>query len=153
MATGDAALADIGSDGTVPGVRVVEHPADAAIEVEAASLDACLARAAAGMFALMFAPPASPSAERTLDLSVEADEPEGLLVAWLQELLYRSELDSLCFRRFEVRTVGRRLRGRALGVPLADVEAVGPMVKAVTYHGLRLGRERGRWRARVLLDV
>ncbi len=148
------ASAEITPGRTIEGVRFLEHTADAGIEVEAESLDACLARAAAGLFALMFVPPPAPAPEQVEEVSAEAESPEELLVVWLQELLYRSEVGSLCFCRFEVETDGLRLRGRVVGVPIgAGVEPVGPMVKAVTRHDLRLHRAGERWRAHVLVDV
>jgi len=146
--------AEIAVDAEVKGVRLLDHTADSGIEVAGDSLDECLARAAAGMFAHMWARPTTPAPERVVGVDLEADRPDELLVAWLQELLYRSEVDGVCFYRFEVESDGRRLSGRAIGVPLGpDVEPVGPSVKAVTRHGLEVRRAGERWRGRILFDV
>ena len=76
------------------------------------------------------------------------------MVAWLQELLYRSEVEDVFFVWFEVETDGRRLNGRAAGVPITpELEPAGPGVKAVTRHGLRVDRVDESWRARVIVDV
>ena len=140
----------------VEGVSFLDHTADAGIEVEAPSLDACLARAAAGLFEMMFVPPAKLDRRsvRTVEVGLEAASPEELMVAWLQELLYRSEVEDVFFVSFEVETDGRRLNGRAAGVPITpELEPAGPGVKAVTRHGLRVDRVDESWRARVIVDV
>jgi len=137
-----------------PGVSSLEHTADTGLEVRGASLAECLARAAAGLFSLMFAVPAPAAARRRLRVQLEAESPEGLMVAWLEELLYRSEVGGVVFTEFEVQASSRRLRADVRGVPLApEIESAGPAVKGVTWHALRVERRRDGWRARVILDV
>src|SRR5262249_59978093 len=105
---------ELSQAGTVEGVSPVDHTADAGFEIEAPCLGACLARAAAGLFAMMFVPPdgIDPKLERTVEVELDADSPEELMVSWLQELLYRSEVEDLFFLRFDVETDGLRLNGR-----------------------------------------
>jgi SHS2 domain-containing protein len=147
------ARAELGPGRHIEGVRFLEHTADIGIEAEAESMAGCLARAAAGLFGLMFIPPAYVERDRRAEMELEAASAEELLVGWLQELLYRSEVEGTCFLRFEVETDGRSLRGRAWGIPIGDAEPAGPAVKGVTRHALALSERRGRWRARVLVDV
>jgi len=150
------ARVELSRAGSVEGVSLIDHTADAGFEVEAPCLDACFARAAAGMFAMMFDPPNGMDrrSQRAVEVELDADCPEELMVSWLQELLYRSEVDDLFFLRFDVETDGLRLNGRADGVPITSgLEPAGPGVKAVTRHGLRVERAGEGWRARVILDV
>ena len=101
--------------------------------------------------------------EHTADVGIRAtgDSPEevfdqaGLLVSWLDELLYLHESRDVVFGGFDV----RRVEDSELeaGVRLAprgnrDLEGVG--VKAATYHRVRLEREPNRgWVADVYVDV
>lgn len=150
------ARVELSQAGSVEGVSLLDHTADAGFEVEAPCLDACLARAAAGLFAMMFVPPGRMDrrSQRTVEVELEADSPEDLMVSWLQELLYRSEVEDVFFLRFDVETDGLRLNGRAAGVPITPgLEPAGPGVKAVTRHGLRVERVGEGWRARVIFDV
>jgi len=150
------AQVELSRSGSVEGVGFLDHTADAGIEVEAPSLDMCLARAAAGLFAMMFVPPdkLDRSSLRMVEVGLKAANPEELMVSWLQELLYRSEVEDVFFLWFEVETDGRRLNGRAAGVPITpQLEPAGPGVKAVTRHGLRVERVDESWRARVIVDV
>lgn len=82
---------------------------------------------------------------------VEAPDDAALLVAWLNELIGRSEIERAAFRdvrnlRISSGRLDAEIRGRAVpGFRLA--------VKAATLHGVRLTRDQERWRGEVLLDV
>ena len=150
------ARVELSRAGSVEGVSFLDHTADAGVEVEAPSLDMCLARAAAGLFAMMFVPPdrLERSSLQTVEVGLKAANRDELMVSWLQELLYRSEVEDVFFLCFEVETDGKRLNGRAAGVPITpELEPAGPGVKAVTRHGLRVDRSSQGWRARVIFDV
>ncbi|HEV2033804.1 MAG TPA: archease [Candidatus Dormibacteraeota bacterium] len=135
------------------GVRFLEHTADTAIEVRSRSLGGCVARAAAGMFACITAPATETAALKSVEVDVSADGPEELMVAWLEELLYHSEVKGLALHEFAVAHVSKsRVRGSARG-PKFGRGAVGPGVKAVTRHGLVVRRIGGYWQARVIFDV
>lgn len=142
-----------------PGVREIEHTADLGIEVEAASLAELFRRAAAGTMALVreeVGPdePAAPSQRAAGERLVwlEAEDTGGLLVRWLRELLYLQEVEGFVYRdaTFE-RLEASRLRARVRGE--ADPSPPVRELKAVTYHGLEVRREDGRWRARVIFDI
>ena len=133
------------------GVRFLEHTADAAIEVRSRSLGGCFARAAAGMFACFTAPATETAARQSVEVDVTADGPEELMVAWLEELLYQSEVKRLALHEFAVAQVSRsRVKGSARGPKFGrGAVAVGPGVKGVTRHGLEVRRIGAYWQARV----
>lgn len=80
----------------------------------------------------------------------QAEDGDALLAEWLSELVFLAEtddfvperIDELVLRETSLRAV---VRGRH-GHPV-------PLVKAVTYHGLEVGKEADGWRARIVLDV
>jgi len=88
-------------------------------------------------------------------VKVEAEDVEGLLTAWLLELLFITEVEGLVFRRFDVREASSvRLAAVAYGEPLdRERHPKGAVVKAVTRHGLEVKPFEGRFRVRVILDV
>ena len=151
----------MGSTAAIPatrapaGVRYVEHTADTAIEVRAPTLEACFARAAAAMFAVVLRPPANTAPVESVDLDVRAGGVADLLVAWLEELLYLSEVKGLALLSFTVVRVSRgRVRGSARGSKFGrDALVSGPAVKGVSRHALSVKREGGSWHARVIFDV
>ncbi|MGQ9636037.1 MAG: archease, partial [Bryobacteraceae bacterium] len=83
------------------------------------------------------------------------DDVEGLLTAWLLELLFITEVEGLGFRRFEVQEASpTRLVAIAHGEPLdAERHPKGAVVKAVTRHGLEVRPTEDGHRVRVVLDI
>jgi SHS2 domain-containing protein len=137
------------------GVTFFEHTADTGIEVRAPTLSGCFARAAAGMFACFTAPRGRDSPHGAVEVDLAADGLEELMVAWLEELLYHSEVKGLAFHEFSVAAVSEmHMHGSARGVRFGrNAETTGPAVKAVTRHGLEVVHRDGYWRARVIFDV
>ncbi len=137
-----------------PPFEFFDHTADVGMIARGATLGEAFANAAKGMFALMV------DLERVAEreerrVEVTADDAEGLLVNWLAELLYISEVDGLVFRRFDIEEAGEtRLAARAFGEAL-DLERHNPqlMIKAVTRHMLEVAHEDAGWRVRVVLDI
>jgi SHS2 domain-containing protein len=137
-----------------PPFEFFDHTADVGLIARGATLGEAFANAAKGMFALMV------DLERVAEreerhVEVEADDAEGLLVNWLAELLYISEVDGLVFRRFDIEEAGEtRLAARAFGEPL-DLARHNPqlMIKAVTRHQLAVARDDAGCRVRVILDI
>lgn len=137
-----------------PPFETFDHTADVGIIARGAGLAEAFANAARAMFSLMVdLDRVEPREERRIE--VEAEDVEGLLVNWLAELLYVSEVDNLVFNRFDVEDVSdNRIVARAFGEPL-DLERHNPklMIKAVTRHLLEVAPENGGWRVRVILDI
>lgn len=127
-----------------------DHTADWALVARGRDLDELLVNAAQGMMDLMGLQPGDgPSSTRSLRL--EALDPEGLLVAWLEELLYGVETRGVAYTRFDVHSRdGRQLEGTVEEVPASTVQR---LIKAVTYHGLRIEKTPHGFQATVVFDV
>jgi SHS2 domain-containing protein len=91
---------------------------------------------------------AQPRLQRTVGL--EAGDPESLLVAFLSELLYLGESDSLAFDRFAIQVAGSRLDAQAYGAPIAGQEKE---IKAVTYHNLEIKQGERGLEVEIVFDV
>ena len=94
----------------------------------------------------------------TQAVTVEAGSVETLLVDWLNELVYRFEVQNMLFSDASV-TVEERGGRWGLGATVAG-ELFDPsrhpsrvLVKGATYHGLEVAGEPGAWRARIVLDI
>lgn len=134
--------------------RVLSHTADTGVEATAGSLPELIHELAEGTFSLIASP--RPSDARTwLELRVESPSVEDLVVDILSELLYAAEVNDVVFCAFSVAVdlAANSVTVRAGGVPSGAVEAVGPAVKAVTYHDLVVEERDGGWYGRVYLDV
>jgi SHS2 domain-containing protein len=139
---------------STPFYTVIDHTADVGIEVEAASREAVFVNCGRAMFDLMFGL-GSVGGDVTKPLSVEAENPTELLVAWLNELLYFSAVERILFSGFtDVRLGEQRFRAVGCGEHFdpgkhrCDLE-----IKAATYHDVSLAFADGRWKARVIFDV
>jgi SHS2 domain-containing protein len=136
------------------GYRVLSHTADTGIEAHAESLGSLITVLSLGMFELMA--PCQPSKDlRWVTFEVDAPTVEDLVVDALSELLYHSEAEDIvfCEVRVDVDSDALVAKVEAGGVPVHAVEAIGPPVKAITYHDLIVEPTGQGWRGRVYFDV
>jgi SHS2 domain-containing protein len=129
------------------------HTADWALRVWAPDLAGLFAEAARGMNALTGAEPVpGPAAARTFE-SAGAD-PEGLLVAFLSELVYAAEQERLLFGSFQVQLsegpAGWRLK---VAMEARPMRSVSKTIKAVTYHNLDILQSPRGWEVEIVFDV
>jgi SHS2 domain-containing protein len=134
--------------------RVLPHTADTGVEAVADSLAALISELAGAMFGLI-AEAECESVEKWIEIQVESPTVEDLAVDTLSALLYHSEVEDLFLCAFEVNEApdAFALTIRAGGVPMGRVEAIGPPIKAVTYHNLVVEARDHGWYARVFFDV
>ena len=137
-----------------PGFESFEVTADVGIMAWGDSLEELFASAARGMFALMIESHTALPARAIPVEACGADLP-SLLVAWLNELLYRCEVEEWAPADVRVLEVeGGRVHGELLGEPVDPARhRFKTIVKAATYHLLECRRDGDRWRARVVFDV
>jgi SHS2 domain-containing protein len=136
------------------GFETFEVTADVGIMAWGDTLEELFASAARGMLTLMITPGTARPAESLFVEARGADLP-SLLVAWLNELLYRCEVEEWAPADVRVHEVADgRARGELLGEPAAtDGHQFKAVVKAATYHLLECRKDGRRWRARVVFDV
>jgi SHS2 domain-containing protein len=130
------------------------HTADWRIRVWGATLPELFAHAAAAMAELQGAPMAvTPTLAR--DLSCQAIDLETLLVAWLNELLYWSEVEDALYTRFAVHLIATGDEEPFLQAHVAGLPGRGPLahIKAVTFHELSLEKTPTGWEARITFDT
>ncbi len=134
-----------GSEGSEP----VDHTADVALRVRARSLEGLFREAALGLGRLLTDTSRVRTTERAA-LEIKGIDLEELLVAWLNEILYRSESGAMLFAKFEGLRIEKRddcYRLEVVGIGErrdASRHAPGTAVKAATYHGLELDPESER---------
>jgi SHS2 domain-containing protein len=136
---------------------VVEHTADVGIEVRAATLEALFVDAAAG-FCDAITEAARLGADEERAFQLEAAGLDLLLVAWLDELLFRFDTTGVLYPRGEASVEGNgeswSLRAHVRGERFdAARHPLKVQVKAITYHGLEVARDAQGWRARVIFDI
>ncbi len=131
----------------------IEHTADVGIVARGSSPEELFENAAAGMMHFLIDPGAGVAREQR-EVIVEADDLEGLLVAWLNELLVLLNADGFLPVQWTVRELTeRRVRAEVAGEPVdANRHKFRLDVKAATYHQLQI-RKNSEWQAQVIFDV
>ena len=129
----------------------LDHTADVGIRAYGASLEELFENAALGMFSLIVdLESVKPRGE--VEVRVTAEDLEGLMVNWLQELLFLHETQHLVFCEFGVSIekldLTGRVRGEAIDKRRHDLKL---SVKAVTYHRLKVDPSKGV--AEVIFDI
>lgn len=109
---------------------------------------------AAGMFSIMV-DMRGVRATTPFTVSVEGGDEAELLAAWLEELLFISDVQGVFLKRFEIDTLsGGRLAATAYGEPVDPSRHVlKTPVKAVTYHRIKVEFSPGGVSTAVVYDI
>ncbi|MEJ2199948.1 MAG: archease [Desulfuromonadaceae bacterium] len=136
------------------GYRLLAHTADMGIEATGASPQEVFVAAARGLQAMMFSR-APIAAVREVPVTVHGTDQAELLVAWLGEILYLFEVQQLAPSDYIIDDIRHdTLNGRVMGEAFdPDRHPIEREVKAITYHQVRVWKEKSGWRARVYVDL
>ena len=133
----------------------IEHTADLGFEVWGADPATLFVEATRALAEICYGRAAvRPRDSRPLEL--RGHSREELLVGWLQEVYWLLESERWLTADAEVTAcTRRRVAGRLFGEAYDEARhLLHTEIKAVTYHGLRVGRGGdGLWRAVVVVDV
>lgn len=140
-------------DPAVSGHRLAPHTADCIVEAWGPDRVTCMAEAMRAMVEV-FAQPTGESAGHPVELSARGDTDSELLVSLLEEVIYSVDALAAIPIAFDLREVGPdEISGSMSVVAPGAVRLVGPVPKAVSYHGLECGPRGGTWRCRAVVDV
>lgn len=133
--------------------RHFSHAADMGIEVSSPSLNRAFEQAAVAMCQLITAADVLPRYQ--LQIHCRAPDLEGLLVDWLNSLVFEMASRGWLFGRFRVRIRDHSLSATVWGEPV-DRERHQPVVevKGATYTALMVQQDdAGLWHVRCVVDV
>ena len=149
-----ARLSERLASGARQGHRSVPHTADLRVEAWAATREECLAEAVRALVD-SFAVVAAARPRRTAERRFIAGSDEDLLVAIIDEVIYRLDADGEIPVTVDVRPAPDG--GVVLAMQLADVgeaEITGAAPKAASLHDLRCAADTaGRWSCGITIDV
>ena len=135
-----------------------EHTADLGLRVFGSDLPDLFEAAAAGLFDAIVANREDVLPTDTEAVSLASETLADLLLAWLNELIFRSETGHRLFGAFRVEVDesgdGPSLKATIAGEPIdRDRHILDHEVKAATHHGLSVEPTDGGWQAEVILDI
>ncbi|MFW6071054.1 MAG: archease [Candidatus Bipolaricaulota bacterium] len=136
----------------------LDHGADMGVSARAGTLEGVFQESAKGLFSLM-ADLKEVATGTSVEIKTHGRDREDLLYEWLSELLSLSNLRGEVYSEFADLTIeksdtGYDLRGTVKGEKLdPGTHDLGTEVKAITYQGLDLSKEKNTWRCRFVVDV
>jgi SHS2 domain-containing protein len=137
--------------------EILEHTADIGIAAYGKNKEEVFINAAKGMFEIIAGGNKTLKENFYDKIKLEADNLEGLLFAWLNELLYISETRLVILNKFYIKELSdfqieAEVEGMKINLPSVKIEKE---IKAVTYHRLEIKKdeESGLWRAQVIFDI
>ncbi len=135
---------------TAFGFREHAHTADWELEVWAPDLATLLEQAACGMYAMSGVKTDSNTPAKR-SLSLHAPDAEGLLVRFLNELLWLEQEQQLAFAHFSIDVqADYSLRAELDGAPIVSLDKE---IKAVTYHNLKVATTSSGLQVNIVFDV
>lgn len=127
-----------------------EHTSEVQVRLWGATKPLLYAEAAIALAELMRGAPSVEAPSATEPVSIEADSDEELLVEWLNELLYRTEMSGRLYQGVRIDDISAHKLVGAVGVEPGEPQH---SVKAATFHGLRVAPTEFGFEATVILDV
>jgi SHS2 domain-containing protein len=129
----------------------IPHTADWSYRAFGRDLRELFGNAAHALFALQGAKPVATAAPVKRAVRVDGLDTESLLVNWLNELLYLQEQYRESYDQFTIEELQpTRLVAEIGGKPRAKMDKI---IKAVTFHNLKIEQTRDGWQAVLVVDV
>lgn len=134
--------------------EILEHPADVGFRAFGGTLPELFSNAAAAMLSIA-CDPERISPRNVYRLSAEGAGYESLLVNWLGEVLYWYDGKHVAFSQFQVEHLDpEKIHAVARGEPRDSQNHRSRLiVKAVTWHQLKIADTGEGWIAEVYLDI
>ena len=134
--------------------ELLDHTADIGIVAFGRDLPEAFAAAAYAMFDILTDIDNIQEAG-SFELQISAINVEELLLAWLDELLYRYETERYVNRRFVINDMSdTSLSASVFGEKVDPTRhEIKTEIKSVTYHQLRIEKMEDEWEAQVIFDV
>ena len=137
--------------------EIINHTADIGLIAYGKNKEQVFINAAKGMFEIIAGGNKTLKENFYDKIKLEADNLEGLLFAWLNELLYIGETRLVILNKFQIKELSdfqikAEVEGMKINPPSVKIEKE---IKAVTYHRLEIKKdeESGLWSARVIFDI
>ncbi len=134
--------------------KVFDHTADLGLEIYGKDEKELFSNAAFAIFDLTV-DLHNVNASEVRSVSVRGSDREDLFVNYLREILYIFNGERILLKEFSILEISTRhlvgeVRGEAFNPERHRIKAE---IKAVTYHQVEVEKNKGGWKARVILDV
>lgn len=135
--------------------ELIEHTADVGVIARSDTLEGVFEQTAWGLLDVMGAVAADRSDTDAVEVNLDSGDLGGLLVDWLNELLWVQESSGSRIAAVNVTSVdvGGRSLSASIHLDRSSPPPDGTGVKAATFHQLDVAEQAQGWSVRVYLDV
>ncbi len=126
----------------------LEHTADIKIRAYGDNLNTLFQNAAFAMFSQIYKAEVKP--EITREIKIKSVDQESLLVDFLSELLTLSDQYNEIYNTFKLEIKDFEIKGEISG---QAVKSFDEEIKAVTYHELKITKNKNIWTAEIVFDI
>lgn len=133
-------------------VEIIDHTADIGIKVYGKTIEELFKNSAYGLYKIIEIK--YEGEERPVEIKLESDEIEGLLVKFLNELIYYIETKRLGddIERIEIEKDDKNFKLKAK-VNMKNVKSIKKEVKSATYHNLKIEKKGDIYTATIIFDL
>ena len=134
--------------------KIIDHTADICVRVFGNSIEEIFIGSAKAMMEVITdVKKVIPSDE--VSITAHGENWEELLVKWLQEILYVHEVEKMVFKDFKIKIENAtRAVGKAYGEKIdIDRHEFFSIIKAVTYHNLKIISSKDKYRVDIVFDI
>jgi len=134
--------------------QILDISGDVGLTAFGKSKEEAFLNAAYGMYSLI-TDPETIKEKKTVLITVEKDSLDGLLVAWLNELIFHFDTYGFIGKRIALEQfTDRKIKAKIGGEEFEPGRHEGKLlIKAATYHRLRIEEIKGRWEIDVIFDI
>jgi SHS2 domain-containing protein len=130
----------------------LSHTADVRIRAHAPSLDAIFSDAFDALMLVMYGDDRKGGILR--EITIKSTDNEALLLDFLSEVLFMSEVDGLVFSHAKIRIQGCTLHAVLDGEPFDPTRhSGGSEVKGISYSGLSIAHDTNGYMLDIIFDV
>ncbi len=138
-------------------IRQIDHTADVGIEVEAQSLQDLFEESAYGMFSIICENLDEVECKEYVEGSVQGEDLNELMYNFLENLLFLFETKLILLKDVQVKIHEGKvwtLEFKACGEPVKKGKhRIATGIKSPTYHQMKVGKNDGKYIARIIFDV
>ncbi len=144
--------------------EILDISGDVGIKAFGKDIEDAFVHAALGMFSLITSLKTI-AEEKTIDVTVESDSLDGLLVSWLNELIFHFDTYGFIGKKITIHELIHRavqtgslqackLKATISGEEFDPQRHDGKLlIKAATYHKLSVEKAHGIWEIHVIFDI
>jgi SHS2 domain-containing protein len=134
--------------------EVLDISGDVGLRAYGRSKEEAFINASLGMYSLITDPEAI-AEKKTIHVSVDNPEPDGLLVSWLNELIFHFDTygfigKTIHIDRFSDNNITATITGEEFDPERHEGKL---LIKAATYHKLRMEKMHDAWEIDVIFDI